>query len=376
MLPIQPPLIPAFFSKATTSVGEKNIGQKVNKQFYLSWEDALWQLLQVHKVAENSTVLVPEFFCGDVIDNMQAHGLTYKTYAVDRYLQPSESDFILKLKKYKPAVTIIFHAVGITNQLLKNSKNWLEFLPKNTILIEDCVHRVIDQENIRFITESHYIIDSLRKVVPLQGSWVYSTKPIPKVSTKTSFLTAWYKFKVFFLWLVMQLFLSIVYYTQNSTIQKYGNRAAEYMMKFGYDVIGDHKLPASGILGMAWLSSKIDIEKIYKKKIEQVDLYKKLLGLLFNSKYFFEIPFLEPDYSQLRGFPLGVNLETAEQFLEYVRSQNLLLRFELNDSVWSEKQKIIYLPMGLHVTKEDIEWVCKVIASYNKPYVHRSLETK
>ncbi len=369
MFPIQPPVLPAFFSFEKKQVSEPI--PKFFKSFFLSWEDALWHLLEINKIKKNALILVPEFFCGDVIDNMQAHGLQYKTYAVDKFLRPNVTDFIQKLQEEKPTVVVIFHAVGITNPLLKNLEKWLNFLTRETILIEDCVHRVVDPKTIKFISSKHYIIDSLRKVVPVQGSWIYSQNKIAKVALKTNIQTSWYRFQVFFWWVLMQLFLIIVYYSKNEKIQKYGNKYAEFAMQQGYDVIGDHQLSACGIPGMEWLSSNLNYKKIYENKVQQVQLYNKLLEPIFEQKliqqdqFFFEVPFPESDYSQLRGFPLGIELEFAHQFLEYVRSQNLLLRFELDDSEWSKKQKIVYLPMGLHVTQKDIEWICEVITGYN-----------
>ena len=362
MLPIQPPLIPAFFcfdkKQPSASTAE------FYKSFFLSWEDALWHLLKVYSIQNNSKVLVPELFCGDVVDNMRAHGLQRLTYAIDKYLQPNQADFIKKLQIEKPEIVVVFHAVGITNPLLKNSKKWLSYLPQNSLLIEDCVHRVINPQTLKFIAKNHYIIDSLRKVVPVQGSRVYSQQPVPKTTITTDARTAWYRLQVFFWWAVMQLFLVFVYYSKSQEIQKIGNKLAEFAMKKGYDVIGDNKQSSCGIVGMHWLSEKIDEQKIYENKIKQFQLYQRLLQPISISKHFFEIPLSKTDYSQLRGFPLGIELKKSDHFLKYVRSQNLLLRFELNDSEWSNKQKIVYLPMGLHVTNTDIEWICKVITSY------------
>ena len=362
MLPIQPPLIPAFFNFAKNQ--QKISEQKKYKSFFLSWEDALWHLLEIHKIQKNSKILVPEFFCGDVVDNMQAHGLKQITYAVDKYLRPNQADFIKKLQAEKPPVVVIFNAVGITNPLLKNTKEWLQFLPQNALLIEDCVHRVINPQTLKFITKNHYIIDSLRKVVPIQGSRVYSQQPVPRIIITINVKTAWYRLQVLFWWVLMQIFLIAVYYTKSSMIQKYGNKLAEFAMKKGYDVIGDNKQSSCGIVGMHWLSEKIDKQKIYENKTKQFQLYRRLLQPVSTSKHFFEIPLSKTDHSQLRGFPLGIELEYSDHFLKFVRNQNLLLRFELDDSEWSNKQKIVYLPMGLHVTNTDIEWICSVITSY------------
>lgn len=366
MLPIQPPLIPTYFTNRSSQLSSQT--KKISGSFFLSWEDALWHLLKIHKIKKNAVVLVPEFFCGDVTDNMNSHGLQHIHYNVDKYLQPNESDFINKLQKNNPAVVVIFHSIGITNPLLKNSKEWLEFLPKKTILIEDCVHKVVDPQAIKFATKNHYVIDSLRKVVPVQGSWVYSVHPIPKIPMKTNLLTAWYRLQVFFWWVLMELFLNIAYYTKSKVIQKYGNICAEFAMKKGYDVIGDQQLPACGIPGMAWMSNRLNIVKIYDLKRKQAQLYKNILQKTKKSKYFFYIPISEPDFSQLRGFPLGLELQYAEFFLRFVRENGLLLRFELNDSPWSKKQKIVYLPMGLHVRSDDIQWVCEVLNKFQSTF--------
>ena len=361
MFPIQPPLIPAYFNFFKK---QSLLSQGIHKSFFLSWEDALWHLLKIHSVEKNSKILVPEFFCGDVIENMKAHGLQQVTYLVDKYLQPNEEDFIKKLKKEKPDIIIVFHAVGITNQLLQNTNVWLKFIQKEAILIEDSVHRVIDPQKIIFITENHYIIDSLRKVVPIQGSWAYSQSKIPKIVVVTNLQTIWYRSQVFFWWILMQFCLIIVNYSKNKLVKKWGNTLAEIAMKLGYDVIGDHKLPSCGNFGMAWLSSKLDIEKIYVVKEKQALLYSRLLKSELKKPYLFPIPFGDSDNRHLRGFPLGIELKFADSFLQYIRKNNILVRFELNDSDWSKKQKIVYLPMGIHITKNNIERVCAIISRY------------
>lgn len=147
---------------------------KVKRLFYLSWEDALWDLLKKKHVPVGSVILVPEFFCGDVEDNMRAHGYTVQYYPVSKKLQTAEIDIAQAIRRWQPSTVIVFHALGIQNSLLCNgSISWLGALSQECILIEDCVHRVIDPSRIHFVRRNHFMLDSLRKVVPIQGSFLY-----------------------------------------------------------------------------------------------------------------------------------------------------------------------------------------------------------
>lgn len=367
---IQPPFISKYFINKKNRM-KPRLGKQIYKQFYLSWEDALWHLLKIHHLTntqQTPIILVPEFFCGDVVINMKNHGLKPITYAINKQLQPSVSDFIQKIKTYNPSIVVIFHAVGITNPLMTQTKKWLPHLDSNCILIEDCVHRVIDQNKLKFYTKQHYCIDSLRKVVPIQGSWLYSSQPIEKLKHTTA-ATKIYSLLVLFWWIVMQFFLIVAYYMPTLRTKKIANILAEFAMKAGYDVIGDNQDPSAGNWMMAQLSEHLNRTLIYAEKIKQAELYAQLLTPLFasnntKSKLFFKIPIPATDYSQLRGFPVGVELQTADKFLTYAREHNLITRFELDDCDWSKKQKIIYLPMGIHVTAKNIDATVQVLIQF------------
>ncbi|HNS65574.1 MAG TPA: hypothetical protein PKJ26_03700, partial [Candidatus Woesebacteria bacterium] len=120
----------------------------LRRYFYVSWEDALWDLLRNFQVPRNSVCLVPEFFCMDVVKNMEEHGLQCIFYPVDLQLQTSSTIFSDRLRTHKPKVVVILHVAGITNQLLSQSNIWLKYLPTDALLIEDCVHRLVDPQQI------------------------------------------------------------------------------------------------------------------------------------------------------------------------------------------------------------------------------------
>ena len=364
MLPIQPPCIPKYFDFSRKVKTPHNA--HLFSRFCLSWEDGLWHVLKVHAIPKGSVVLVPSFFCWDVVKNMQQHGLVHKVYAVDKNLQPIEAEFIAQLKQWKPAVVIIFHSVGITNNLFKNPSKWLPFVSIDALIIEDSVHRVVDSSRISFITKNHYVIDSLRKVVPIQGSWMYAGHRIPKIPVSVSVRTVWYRVLILFWWLVMQFFLVLVYYSRASSIEKKGNTLAELAMLRGYEAVGVHLQPSPGHSIMAFLSRKIALQKNFSIKKKQALRYAERLQSCADSKNFFFISMQASDAQELRVFPLGIELRVADDFLAYLREHTLSVRFELNDSIWSSRQKIVYLPMGLHVQDTEIDSVCAIILQYGK----------
>lgn len=327
----------------------------------MSWEDALWDFLLYFKLAKNPTILVPEFFCPDVVNNMMDHGLQPINYHVEKNLQPSSADFIKKIKQTNPDIVVIFHPVGMTNPLFKQTDKWLPLLSQETIIIEDCVHRVIDPDQINLLTKRHIVMDSLRKVSPLPGSNVY-THPSVKMSKTRSFLTWWYELEVVAWWLIFQILMNISTLINYSRWNSWWNLRAEWAMLKGYDKIGDSRLAGNGWPIFSMLARHIDFDKIRKCKIQQAQFYQKLLSKIWDQNIFFKIKIDEKDFSQLRGYPLGIEIKYADQVLQKLRKNNLLVRFELTDCIWSQKQKIVYLPLGPHLKMEQIEEIGEITA--------------
>ncbi|MFZ5437967.1 MAG: hypothetical protein ACOZAK_02850 [Patescibacteria group bacterium] len=339
--------------------------------FYLSWEDALWDLLKYFGCQAGSIILVPDFYCDDVVKNMSAHGLIVKTYPVDRGFQTSVKIFKQYLKKYQPDLVVIFHAVGITNKLLNKAEKWLDVLPKNSLLIEDSVHRVIDSNKISLITERHVIIDSLRKVVPLQGSNLYGPKSLLSALKPTPInQTLIYRLKVLWWWILFQCCLLMVLVLPFQKWQQWWNKLTELTMLVGYDHIGDSQLAGSGFNFFKNLSFKINHQHIFVTKVNQVELYQKLLEPLWQSKQFFRINFAQRDYGKLRAFPVGLFLDDAVEILNKLRSNGLMVRFELDNFGWTKRQKVIYLPLGPHLKEKDIFKISQIFLTvvFNKKF--------
>lgn len=356
MVPIQPVNLQKYLCRTATRI-PKNIAH----YFYISWEDALWDLLKHFKIQQEAKILLPDFFCRDVEKNMKRHGLECIWYKVDKNFQTPEKIFKQHLEKHKPKIIIIFHAAGITNQLLKKTA-WLKALSQNAILIEDCVHRIVNPKKIKFIVSRHVIIDSVRKVTPLMGSNLYANAKI-KIQQTPWWHTIFYQFRVTIWWAIFQCCLISVTKTKSKKWKIKWNKLAEKAMLKGYDIIGDNK--KAGALSKTFskilqrFSTRIDHKNIQNIKERQVKKYLKKLKPIWKNKKIFQIKFPKIDFKNLRGLPIGLKNAHADSILQKIRQRGLLIRFELEDSAWSQKQKVIYLPLGPHISLTEIEKIAK-----------------
>lgn len=313
----------------------------LSRLFYLSFEDALWDILAKKNIAKGSAILVPEFYCGDVEVNMANHGYKVVHYPVSKYFKINVRKLSAQINKTKPEVLIIFHAFGITNNILEDN-DWLKKLPEKTILIEDSVHKIVEPKKVKIRKHNHILIDSLRKVIPLQGSVVYGKENFLNFSTDIINSSWGYSIKVVFLWLLMQFHLN------RGRVEL----AHEYMMT-GYDLIGDSKKGAPGIPFFGLIQKMIDYEKVKRRKEEQVLIYEKILNKF--QKRFYQAG----DRRELISFPLVFEPGAGRKFLGDLRKAGILVKYQLNDCEWSRKRKAIGLPLGMHLENGDIESIAQ-----------------
>ncbi len=326
------------------------VPRNLRRLFYVSWEDALWDLLLCFQIPTKSICLVPEFFCMDVVKNMEEHGLQCIFYPVDLQLQTSSTIFSDRLRTHKPKVVVILHVAGITNQLLSQSNIWLKYLPTNALLIEDCVHRLVDPQQISLLTPRHFVIDSLRKVAPLYGSNLYGdASTLRNLKQSGWWLTPSYQLQVLWWWWLFQISLHLGW-----------NSPAHRLMQKGYDLIGDSNRAAPGPWVFNFLSQYLDIVRVEKVKERQVTLYQELLKPCWTNSNLYQIHFDQADAGKLRGFPIGIVNKNLKQFLQKLQESQLAWKYELDDCPWSKRQKIIYLPLGPHLQLNEVDTICQL----------------
>lgn len=326
---------------------KNKLAEGIKRLFYLSWEDAFWDILVKKQVPKGSFVLLPDFFCGDVENNIRLHGYKSVYYKINTNLTADKKSFKSKIDQIKPSVIVIFHPVGIKSNLMDDPK-WLKKITGSSILIEDSVHRIVDPGELKIFKKDHFIIDSLRKVVPLQGSNIYGRVEDLDFSAPPFYQSFFYSIRVNLLWALMVFSWSL----------KFG-RIAERLMLKGYSVIGDSVLSAKGPFPANLLGSRINIKRVRDIKKRQAIYYEKELGRFLPVK----IKLSDDDKANLRAYPLILDKEPAGRILKFLRTNGLLVRFELNDSGWSRKQKIIYLPLGIQITKRERVAVCSLVKS-------------
>ncbi len=310
------------------------IPKGISRLFYLSWEDALWDLLLKKNVPKGSYILVPEFYCGDVENNIRTHGYNIARYPVARDMTTGKKDFIDAIRKCNPSVVVIFHAFGISNRLLdKTLIN--KYINPEVILIEDSVHRIVNPDEIKILKENHFIVDSLRKVVPMQGANVYGRKEDLNFKEPAVTQSLAYSLAVHSMWLQMVICWNLGFYKQ-----------AENLMVRGYDLIGDSQLPSKGFFLFKQINKFVRHDKIEATKERQIKIYEKYIKT--------EVAYRKTDRKKMRGYPLVLEHKYATRVLESLRKHGLAVRFELDDGVWSKKQKIVSLPVGLHTADTQI----------------------
>lgn len=342
MVSVQPVLSLKYFH-----LSKNKVPKGIKRLFYLSWEDALWDILLKKHVPKGSYILVPDFYCTDVVKNIKQHGYNVATYKIKKDLRTDKCDFVNRINKYEPAVVVIFHPVGITSNLFEN-KNWLAKVTGESILIEDSVHRVLDPSKIKIIKKNHFVIDSLRKVVPIQGSDVYGRVEDIDFSSPKFSQSFIYKTKVNILWFLMELAWTFKLFSP-----------AEKFMIAGYDLIGNSEKAASGTFLSDFFATRINAQRLFKLKKTQIDVYEKKLAKVLPIK----IEFQNSDKSQLRGYPVILPKNAALKLIKVLRANGILVRFELEGSGWTKNKKIVYLPIGPQVTKNYQYRICEL--SYN-----------
>ena len=349
MLSVQP-----IFSLSYFRFKRNKLARDLKRLFYLSWEDALWDILSKKDIPLGSYILVPEFFCPDVENNIRLHGWKTVSYKLDNKLKVVLADFQEKIAKYKPRTIVILHPVGIKSNLFTDTNRLGRYLG-DALLIEDAVHRVIDPEKLEIISDNHFIINSLRKVVPLQGAEVFAKCETLNFKTPAFFQSFTYRAKVNLLWFLMTLFFTLANYLPEK-LSKIFAIVAEKLMLAGYELIGDSLLPSRGGIIEDFLSRRLNLVKIKNNKKQMFLYYQKMLKGLVDTP-----DIAGTDESKLRGYPVILARGRAEKILKFVRDRGLRLRLELEDSDWSKLQKIIYLPMGLYMSPKKQKLVADMI---------------
>lgn len=344
----QPHLLPFLSSK------HSSVPKNIKRLYYLSWEDALWDILPQLGAKHGDTILIPDFYCFDVIKNMKLHGYKAAYYPLDHNLQISRSSFTSIYNKIKPTVVILFDACGIKCNLSKDESLMKKIL-KHSVVIEDQVQRIIDPSKIKILQGRHLIMDSLRKNLPLPGSFVYTSSETGSLLSSPTLKSPIYTLKTITLYFLYRTTLSLGVLLHNPPLVKYAHKN---LLSKHDDLIGDSIPGNPGIFWIPLIHRFIDYSKIRHLKKQQVRIYEDLLHRFIKSASFVSLPKID-DKGELHAFPLVIDSRYAAKVERYLLPFNVWSKF--SDSVWSKNKRIFYLPLGFHITLKDQQQIVKTI---------------
>jgi len=337
----------------------------IHRHYYLSWEDALWDLLIQKNIPKGSTVLIPDFYCMDVVENIKNHGYSPVFYPLNDHFQIDPTSFAQMVQQKKPKIIIIFHACGITSALVHDI-SWLSSIDNSAIILEDCVHRLLDPTKVKLIHTNHVVMDSLRKDSPLPGSFIYGSDNFLSYQPKTnSIFSRYYLQSTFYFILFRMVFVCSVL----GSVSSMAKFAHEVLLKRHDDIIGDSLLSHRGLPFISLIHRFINFQKVKDKKIEQVNFYSRLLSentlrhpdpaKAGEGSPFYSPSIPQSDYQHLHVYPLGIRGELPENLLSNLHKKGIIVWNKFPDSPWSRYRQILFLPLGFHISKRDIEFIAK-----------------
>lgn len=131
---------------------------------FLSFQDAFDYLIKAYSL-QNQKILLPSFYCDATVRNM-SEKLRVILCSVDRErFDVDYDDFVDKVRSEKPRVIILYNFLGM-NSLLYRKRDWLRFVPEDTIIVSDFAHSLLPNHRLPFLSKNHFYIDSARKCTP------------------------------------------------------------------------------------------------------------------------------------------------------------------------------------------------------------------
>jgi hypothetical protein len=224
-------------------------------------------------------------------------------------------------------------------------------LTDTQFVIEDSVHSIIDPREIIIKRDRHFVIDSWRKVMPLQGATIYGRKSEVSKFSHTRKSLSTYSFRIIWLWVTMQWWLVLSslklpdYVSRLANLETSTAKRAEKDMIDAYELMGDSETACATLWPFVFLRRHINASYIKDIKRKQVAQYEDILKPLWSDARYIQIKISADDFGELRGYPVAMALDNAEYLIGKLRENGVLVRSELEGSPWTQLRKVIYLPL-------------------------------
>lgn len=335
----------------------------IQRRYFLSFEDALWTLLTRKRVPKGSAVLIPSFWCMDVVDNIRNHGYSPVFYPLDDHFEIPVKRLQSIIRKHRPRVIILFHACGIPSTVFRNEA-FVRSIAAGAIVIEDCVQQLVNPTEVIIRHPNHFVIDSLRKVSPLSGSFIYGDASSPTIAPRRLPGELWYVMGTVGLYLLFRGVFMLAVIAGRARLVSYTHLR---ILKAHDNLVGDSKFGYRGWFIDGFLHRFLAVDRIRQRKQEQCALYRKLLAPLCRHRSpWYQIHIKETDGKLLHVYPLGLHHNGNTRILRDIE-KNLLQNgapvwFKFTDAPWCRHRAVLFLPLGFHVSNHDIHKICNLLA--------------
>lgn len=315
-------------------------------RFFLSFEDALWSIVSSLDL-NGKTVLYPSFFCMDVVNRLDMRGAICIPYKVTRDLLPDTESLFKEMAQYSPSIVILYHPLGLRlaesliSEVIDRGK-------REAIVIEDCADLFISTDEIELKSDNHVIIDSLRKVTPIQGARVFCSN---KFNLKGSNISH-YSLLALLYYLTYRL-LHLVGVALNS--RKILDLCWSVFNKHS-DLIGASSSPNLGFLWDKYLANYVASDLIRKSKSEVCSIYvEEVNKRVALTPFCIRLP--EVSFDSLRFFPLVFQKGVGDKISSLLERQLIFVDTHFNDSPHCEQLDYLLLPLWHTMTKDDVAFI-------------------
>lgn len=309
--------------------------------FYLSFEDALWALFAARKIEPGSSVLLPAFFCTEVMQNLRKHGFEVRTYRLDARLRCDRAALDAELEKH-PDVLILFRALGLD---CPAPIELSERVSGVKLIVEDCAHALIDPAQVRIEDSRHAMIDCLRKVTPLQGSHLY-VREGPKGALGYSRRSWGYRFRAMGLYLLWRLVFLCARLTSSAEIWS----ASERLFERFNSTIGTGS-GAPGTRLEEYLFRCIDLDLIKERRVAIGRIYRNGIERTCGSGgLLIDLDLAQEELCKLKFYPLRSSRATWERLKPRLESRGIFLDLMYDDSPQCGDEVYVMLPLAPDLT--------------------------
>ena len=327
---------------------------KTRALFFLSFADSFRGLMEKNTKSIKN-ILVPDFYCPETLNVYKTYG-NLVFYKINKDLTVDVDAYIEAVQTHAPDIIVHYAFLGFP---LRNDRirSLLKKLPE-TVLIEDCAHKILSEKDIEFVHSKHIYIDSVRKQTSLLGSHLIC--PRENFGTASFQKINFYKLRCMFL-RAMQEGANIAAALLQS---KYLFEKSDARFDALDDAIGTNRKATLGGALSKFFWDHVDLEKVIAHKKVLIDAYLSGLAYLEN-EYFKALPV---SHENIPYFPCIVSPAVQDKLIEHLEKKNIWIgslwdfpehpRLELNKYLL---ERVVVLPLTWRTSREDAVRVCEEI---------------